>query len=652
MATPSNVIWIEPDIDNIENQNYLKKLQTFGSLKIRCFNNVNESISLIKSIKFIETNIIISGTLFIEFRKKFEENIRNIYIIPKIIIFTKDKQKFVEETKISDLNNCFYTFGGIHTSFKEIIKFIINPIKKKKNKEEEIQLTFEFIDCKEKLLLPMFYKILIDIISKEKIEKYIELLYNKYSNNAEVKKLLNYIQSMPNIPIELLSKYFARLYTLESDFYVDLNRDIRENKKDNILPFIKILYEGVKLKSLPISSDKELYRGSKISKDEIKIIQDYLNKKINGLPGAIVFSKSFLSFSKDRNEAEVFISGKNIKNNLSKVLFILEKDEKVDYSLSTHADIENISFFNENEVLFFPFSSFEIKEIKEKKVGGEIIYEIKLVYLEKYLKEIENEKIIVENILPDCLFKKEIVGMGLIEEKKIKELKTKDIIKEYKEYKNDIKKIDTDDINEITIIYDIEKNAKSIVIFGEEFVYRNQDICKMVFEDKEYNLEENFMIKKYTNKNIKKLELKLRYIKNITNASGMFFGCSTLLSLPDIDKWNTKNVTEMSQLFFLCSSLKTLPDISKWDTSNVTDMSMMFSHCQSLKYLPDISSWNVSKVENMMETFYQCKSLKTLPDFSKWNIDMSKFSVLKDNFYRYLFASSSPDITEFEKVRK
>ena len=79
MATPTNVIWIEPEIDNIENQNYLKKLQAFGSLKIRCFNNVNESIPLIKSIEFIETDIIISGTLFIEFRKKFEENIRNIY---------------------------------------------------------------------------------------------------------------------------------------------------------------------------------------------------------------------------------------------------------------------------------------------------------------------------------------------------------------------------------------------------------------------------------------------------------------------------------------------------------------------------------------------------------------------------------------------
>ena len=305
MATPSNVIWIEPDIDNVENQNYLEKLHAFGSLKITCFNNVDESIRLIKSIKFKETDIIISGTLFIEFRKKFEENIRKIFVIPKIIIFTKDKQKFVEDTKIIDLNNCFYTLRGIHTSFKEIIKFIINPLKKKKNKEEEeIQLTFEFIDCKEKLLLPMFYKILIDITSKEKIEKYIELLYNKYSNNSKVKKLLNSIQSMLNIPIKLLSKYFARLYTLDSDFYVDLNRDLRENKKDNILPFIKILYEGVKLNSLPISSDKELYRGSKISKDEIKIIQNYLNKKINGLPGAIVFSKSFLSFSKDRNETE------------------------------------------------------------------------------------------------------------------------------------------------------------------------------------------------------------------------------------------------------------------------------------------------------------------------------------------------------------
>ena len=71
---------------------------------------------------------------------------------------------------------------------------------------------------------------------------------------------------------------------------------------------------------------------------------------------------------------------------MCKVLFILDKDENIDYNLGTHADIEKISYYpNEREVLFFPFSSFEIKEIKEEKINNENIYFIKLLYLGKYL---------------------------------------------------------------------------------------------------------------------------------------------------------------------------------------------------------------------------------------------------------------------------
>jgi len=47
-------------------------------------------------------------------------------------------------------------------------------------------------------------------------------------------------------------------------------------------------------------------------------------------------------------------------------LYILEKNDNLGYNLSNHGDIEKISYFpDEKEVLFFPFSSFEIKEIKE-----------------------------------------------------------------------------------------------------------------------------------------------------------------------------------------------------------------------------------------------------------------------------------------------
>jgi surface protein len=49
----------------------------------------------------------------------------------------------------------------------------------------------------------------------------------------------------------------------------------------------------------------------------------------------------------------------------------------------------------------------------------------------------------------------------------------------------------------------------------------------------------------------------------------MFFNCSSLISLPDISKWNTTNVINMKKMFYNCSSLISLPDISKWNTSNV-----------------------------------------------------------------------------------
>ena len=52
----------------------------------------------------------------------------------------------------------------------------------------------------------------------------------------------------------------------------------------------------------------------------------------------------------------------------------------------------------------------------------------------------------------------------------------------------------------------------------------------------------------------------------------MFYGCSSLISLPDLSKFDTKNVTNMNSMFSKCSSLISLPDISEWNTSSVTDM--------------------------------------------------------------------------------
>ena len=88
--------------------------------------------------------------------------------------------------------------------FEEITAMLNGDITKIKKEENNIQLTFEYIDCIEKLELPLFYKSLIDLTDIEKIDKYTEVIYTKYSKtNRFIKDLLDDIISIQDIPIEL-----------------------------------------------------------------------------------------------------------------------------------------------------------------------------------------------------------------------------------------------------------------------------------------------------------------------------------------------------------------------------------------------------------------------------------------------------------------
>ena len=60
----------------------------------------------------------------------------------------------------------------------------------------------------------------------------------------------------------------------------------------------------------------------------------------------------------------------------------------------------------------------------------------------------------------------------------------------------------------------------------------------------------------------------------------MFEGCKSLISLPDISKWDTSNVIDIGGIFKGCESLISLPDVSKWDTSR--KRIDMFDECHSL----------------------------------------------------------------------
>ena len=147
---------------------------------------------------------------------------------------------------------------------------------------------------------------------------------------------------------------------------------------------------------------------------------------------------------------------------------------------------------------------------------------------------------------------------------------------------------------------DLNRDTYRVRVFGNIFVEHNSANCKIIYENKMYDLDQDFTIKNIFSDF---LTIKLRGISKIIDMSYLFWKCSYLYSLPDINKWDTKNITNMKDLFRLCTSLQSLPDLSNWDISKVTDISGMFYGCSSLISLPDISDWNTENVENMKDIF-------------------------------------------------
>ncbi len=624
-------IWLDKNINTKENQNYVKELELIYQIEVKTYENIIKAVKYLETLNFEETKIIISGQLYDEFVLIFKEKVSKINVVPKIIVFTQDKNTFIKShSDFRNLNNKFYCLGGVVDSFDDVEKFLNNPIKP----IPDVQLTFEQIKTKEQLVLPLFFKSLIDALPNEAIEKYTISLYDNYAkNNNKVKELLGPIKYIKDIPIEILSKYYARLYTIESEFYDKINKDLGLNKYDNYLRFIKILYEGVKFKSLPLSKEKILYRGAKISNDEIIKIKENMNKKIEGLPSSIVFSKSFLSFSKDESRAKYFFKKGNINNDISRVLFVLEKNVEIDYNLSTHGDISKLSVYpNENEVLFFPFSTFEIKSIKEIYIGNEKGYEIKLLYLDKYLDDIEQDKNVIKNVnkLPDSKFKEQLSKTGLIKKEKIEKLDTQTVYNSYKNYEKEVNSNKNNKIiGEISIsVFDIKERTQIINSFEnvkELNNYKNKE-NDWKYENKK-EIEDNIQIRindeiknfRYYYRFKKQGTYKIEYIfKNpLTKTNHMFFGCKNIIKL-DFSNFDTSQVTNMSNMFYNCNSLKKI-NLANFNTENVDNMSYMFSFCNSLLNL-NLSFFNTQNVTDMSYMFIDCNSLLNL-DLSNFNTE-------------------------------
>ena len=402
-----DIIWIDGKVFNSENQNYFEKMKhQYPNIKIQLFDNLENGFNNILNLEYISIFVIVNGRLYSQYYNKLKENLNKIKCIPINIIFTSSKFKQILEQKEKDteqvvsydilksINNSFYNSGGVYDDYDELAnylnKFNSNFSKKYFSKSEinlsyEGLFTFNYLKSDIELLAPILYK---DIITKKKIsydeiKKFNEYLLN--IGNSEINYLIEPLSLLKYIPLEIISKYWVRIYTIESDFYREINNKLMKSEIKLYDIYIRTLYFGLESNSfLPNISDK-LYRGSSINESEIEKIINYKDNKV------IVFCKEFLSFSKNESIAIQFLKGSTAKKGSCFVFYeinAIDQNDIINYNISNIMLKGYSHFENENETLFLPGSSFDINDIKKNiNIDGINVCKIILSYIGKFNKD-------------------------------------------------------------------------------------------------------------------------------------------------------------------------------------------------------------------------------------------------------------------------
>jgi surface protein len=105
------------------------------------------------------------------------------------------------------------------------------------------------------------------------------------------------------------------------------------------------------------------------------------------------------------------------------------------------------------------------------------------------------------------------------------------------------------------------------------------------------------------------------------------FAMSSVLKVPDINKWDMSRVIGMRGMFY---KSKFNGYISQWNTSQVTDMSEMFRESE---FNGDISQWDTSQVTHMCGMF----------DMSNFNGDISQWNTGQVTSTEGMFCGSKFD---------
>ena len=501
----------------------------------------------------------------------------------------------------------------------------------------------------------------------------IEFEYNKIKTKVEI-EIEQLFQDAVKIYLTKEKLDLDSIEFIHNDKKINLNDKIESlmtninNDKDNIIP-IKVITKNNNIKNNLINNVKFQIKCPKCSEPCRIKIENYLIKLFDCKNNHKTENIELDQIGKILNEIN---QNQIIENN--KKFYICEEHQNpyTDYCTNCKLNICSsckVQHMNHNIQTYSGIKP-NIDEIKNKMKGIKKAMNLLDVHIQEIIKYLNNVKEnmdiyydIYNNIINNYDENKknyeilqsliDINNDNIIEEinhvinfeTKRKGYNILNIYNKMKEFNN-----------EITINYSLDqkKNSKSknnkriveeeINIFGPEFVSKNKDICKIIYEEQLFDLSQKFKIN-YNNITTDTFTLKLKGIQKVKNMEQLFKECPSLYSVPDIDKWDVSAFTDIHGLFFNCKSLISLPDISTWDVSNIKDFNHLFSGCASLISLPDLSKWNLNNAVNIYAIFHKCSSLKSLPDISNWNT--KKVTNLYGLFLECSSLLSLPDISKW-----
>ena len=431
-----NVIWIDKNVYDEENQGYKKIMEEKYGLEVNTFDDAKLGIEAIKETEtYSPIFIITSGSIYPEFYQFFKRAVTYIKNLPVQIIFTSSVESFKSTHKKDEIGQQigkFYNLGGVTDDFKDVENFIVKmntklrnykvhcPYTYKRSQDFTGLQTFSYITENKTLSLPMFYK---SILSNTKIDyketlAFIHFILNNFGNE-KISELFKGMILFNDIPEPILSKFFARGYTLESPFYGIMNQNLMKKNYNYFSTYIKFLYKGIINNSYQPKTDCTLYRGTKLESFEINYLKNILKKKKLNHEIPIIYCTPFLSFSTNYTTAENLDERREIDPHKDKEMSIIVDDSMVE----TDESSENNNMPQNLIKVMQPENKVKINKIN-----------LKIQPLKNKNKSINKYKPLAKNVVPKKNAHKSIGKMNIL----IKKEPIINIVKESSSSNNEV----------------------------------------------------------------------------------------------------------------------------------------------------------------------------------------------------------------------